>query len=80
MSDAIVSWFGEVTGSTTTDSFGNFAAAGLPAGSYTFVASADGCSPGIATVQVVAGKTVRQEYHDQVAGSRRPVAVTGTHA
>ena len=60
VSGAIVSWFGPVTGSTTTDIFGNYAAAGLPAGSYTFVASADGCSPGIATVQVIAGKTVTQ--------------------
>ena len=61
VSGAIVSWFGAVNGSTTTDSFGGYAAAGLPAGSYTFVASAGGCSPGIATVQVIAGKTVRQD-------------------
>ena len=57
VSGAIVSWFGPVTGSATADAFGNYAAAGLPAGSYTFVASADSCDPAIATVEVIAGTT-----------------------
>jgi len=62
VSGAIVSWFGPVEGSTTADSFGNYAAAGLPAGNYTFVATAGGCDPDIATVDVIAGKTVRQNF------------------
>jgi hypothetical protein len=62
VSGAIVSWFGPATGSTTADEFGDYAAAGLPAGTYTFVATADGCDPAIATVEVVAGKTVRQNF------------------
>jgi Carboxypeptidase regulatory-like domain len=59
---AVVSWFGPTTGSTTADEFGNYAAAGLAAGSYTFVASASGCDPDIATVDVIAGTTVRQNF------------------
>ncbi len=59
VSGATVSWFGAVSGSTITDSFGNFAAAGLPAGSYTLVATAEGCDPAVTTVQIVAGRTVR---------------------
>jgi len=62
VSDAIVSWFGPAAGSATTDVSGNYAVAGLPAGSYTFVASADGCDPAIATVEVIAGTTVRQNF------------------
>ncbi len=59
---AIVSWFGPAEGSATADSFGNYAAAGLPAGTYTFVASAGGCDPDLATVEVIAGTTVRQNF------------------
>jgi hypothetical protein len=62
VSGAVVSWFGPVTGSDTADEFGNYAAAGLPAGTYTFVASAGGCTPDIATVEVIAGTTVRQDF------------------
>jgi hypothetical protein len=62
VSGAIVSWFGAVEGSATADAFGNYAAAGLPAGSYTFVASAGGCDPDLATVEVIAGTTVRQNF------------------
>ncbi len=62
VSGATVSWFGAVTGSTTTDSFGNYAAAGLPAGSYTLVATSGDCTPGVTTVQIVAGKTVRKDF------------------
>ncbi len=57
-----VLWIGPVTGSTTTDSFGNYAAAGLPAGSYTFVATGDGCDPQQAVVQVYAGEFVLQDF------------------
>lgn len=60
VSDAIVSWFGPSTGSATTDIFGNYAAAGLLAGTYTFAATANGCTPTIATVEVIAGKTVKK--------------------
>jgi hypothetical protein len=61
-SGTVVSWFGPTTGSTTADEFGNYAAAGLPAGTYTFVATAGGCDPDIATVEVIAGTTVRQNF------------------
>ncbi len=60
VSGATVSWFGAVNGSTTTDSFGNYAAAGLPAGTYTLVATAEGCDPAADSVQVIAGRTVRK--------------------
>ncbi len=60
VSGATVSWFGAVNGSTTTDIFGNYAAAGLPAGTYTLVASADGCDPAAESVRIVAGRTVRK--------------------
>jgi hypothetical protein len=62
VSGAIVSWFGCVTASATADAYGNYAIAGLPAGSYTFVASADGCDPAIATVEIIAGTTIRQNF------------------
>ena len=60
---ATISWFGTTTGATTADVFGNYGAAGLPAGSYTFVATYQSCTPVIATVQVIAGKTVRQNFN-----------------
>jgi hypothetical protein len=61
-SGAVVSWFGPDTGSTTADAFGSYAAAGLPAGSYTFVATAGGCDPDVATVEVIAVTTVRKHF------------------
>jgi hypothetical protein len=60
---AVISWFGPETGSTETDSYGDYAAAGLPAGSYTFVASEPGCDPDSAEVVVVAGETTVQDFH-----------------
>jgi hypothetical protein len=57
---ASVTWVGPVSGSTTTDSSGAYSAAGLLAGSYTFVAAQDGCTPAIAQVTVIAGTTVTQ--------------------
>ncbi len=68
VSGATVSWFGAVNGCTTTDIFGNYAAAGLPAGTYTFIATADGCDPDIATVVIVAGKTARQNFSIDCGG------------
>lgn len=62
VSGAIISWFGPASGSTTTNSFGEYEAAGLPAGSYTFIASASGCDPDVATVTVIAGTTVVQDF------------------
>jgi hypothetical protein len=55
---ATVSWFGSVSGSVQTDLGGGFAAAGLPAGTYTFVATNAGCTPTQAQVTVIAGTTV----------------------
>jgi hypothetical protein len=63
VADAVISWFGPDTGSTETDSFGDYAVAGLPAGSYTFVASYPGCDPDSAEVVVVAGETTTQDFH-----------------
>jgi hypothetical protein len=58
---ATVSWIGPVEGSTTADSFGNYAAAGLIAGGYTFIAAEGGCTPAVAQVQVIAGTTITQD-------------------
>jgi hypothetical protein len=62
VSGAIVSWFGPVTGSTETDPFGGYSVAGLPAGEYTFIATAAGCDPDSASVTVIAGATVTQDF------------------
>jgi hypothetical protein len=56
-----VSWFGPESGSTETDLFGDYAAAGLTAGTYQFIATEPGCSPDSAEVVVVAGATVTQD-------------------
>ena len=61
-SGATISWFGATTGATASDIFGNYGAAGLPAGSYTFVANFQTCTPVTATVEVIAGKTVGQNF------------------
>jgi hypothetical protein len=58
---AVVSWFGPVSGSATTNVFGDYEAAGLPAGDYFFVASAGGCTPATANVTVIAGTTTIQD-------------------
>jgi hypothetical protein len=50
----VVSWFGLVSGSTETDSFGDYPVAGLPAGVYLFTVGHSGCSPASANVTVVA--------------------------
>ncbi len=65
VSGATVSWFGPVTGSTTTDVYGNFAAAGLPAGAYTVVVAYGSCTPDTATLQVGAGTSVTHTFHLQ---------------
>jgi len=59
---ALISWFGPQSGSTEADVSGKYAAAGLVAGSYTFVASAAGCSPASAQVTVVAGQTTVRDF------------------
>jgi len=63
VSGALITWFGPVSGSTETDPFGDYAVAGLPAGTYDFFASADGCQPDFAEVTVVAGQTTVQDFH-----------------
>jgi hypothetical protein len=60
--DALITWLGQVSGSTETDEFGDYEVAGLPAGTYTFIAAADSCTPDMATVEVVAGATVFQDF------------------
>jgi hypothetical protein len=55
-SGATVSWIGPVNGSGLADVFGEFATGGLPAGAYQIVASGGGCSPGVASAKVRAGK------------------------
>ena len=57
---ATVSWFGPESGSVQTDPGGAFAAPGLAAGNYLFIATNPGCSPAQAQVTVVAGNTVLQ--------------------
>ena len=57
---ATVSWFGPESGSVQTDPGGAFAAPGLAAGKYLFIATNPGCSPAQAQVTVVAGNTVLQ--------------------
>lgn len=52
---AAVTWIGPVTGSGTADSYGQFSVSGLPAGSYQVIASGNGCSPGLAQVDIAAG-------------------------
>jgi hypothetical protein len=58
---ATVSWFGSVSGSVQTDTGGGFAAAGLPVGTYTFIATEAGCTPAQGQVTVIAGTTVTQD-------------------
>lgn len=60
---ATISWFGPVNGSTATDVSGIYAAAGLPAGTYSITASFAGCTPALATVQISAGTSVTQNFH-----------------
>lgn len=62
VSYATVSWFGPETGSTETDPFGDYDVGGLLAGTYTFIATNPGCAPDSATVTVVAGRTLRQDF------------------
>jgi hypothetical protein len=60
-SGALVTWTGPVSGTVETDTGGVCEVAGLPAGTYTFLASAAFCDPAVATVTVVAGATVVQD-------------------
>jgi hypothetical protein len=62
---ATISWFGEESGSTQTDPFGDYQAGGLPAGVYTFTASYTGCQPAIQQVSIQAGTTIEQDFHLQ---------------
>jgi hypothetical protein len=56
-SNATVTWIGPENGTVDADQFGHFQAGGLNAGTYTFVASLQGCIPFSKTVAVVAGTT-----------------------
>lgn len=60
-----MTWIGPESGSTETDSFGDYAAPGLLAGSYTFVVSYSGCRPDSAKVEVSAGASTVQDFHLQ---------------
>jgi len=63
VSGATVSWFGPETGSTETDSFGDYEVGGLTAGTYTFTATYPTCGPDSATVTVLAGQTILRDFH-----------------
>ena len=63
VSFATVSWFGQVNGSTETDEYGSYQAAGLPAGTYTFTATEPGCVPDSRSVTVQAGVTLTENFH-----------------
>jgi hypothetical protein len=63
VSGALITWFGPESGSTETNDLGDYAVAGLPAGTYDFIASADGCLPDSAEVTVVAGEMTVQDFH-----------------
>jgi len=52
---ATISWIGPATGTGTTGAGGQFATGGLPDGSYTVIASLQGCQPGVASANVTAG-------------------------
>jgi hypothetical protein len=65
VSGALITWFGPQSGSTKTNDLGDYAVAGLLAGTYDFIASADGCQPDSAQVPVVAGQTSVQDFHIQ---------------
>jgi hypothetical protein len=56
---AVISWFGKRTGSTTADAFGDFDIPGLPAGRYTITAANPfgGCDPASERVRISAGET-----------------------
>jgi carboxypeptidase family protein len=62
---ATITWIGPQNGSTQTDSFGHYDAAGLPAGRYNVIASAPGCNPATAPVTISAGQTTVQNFHFQ---------------
>jgi Carboxypeptidase regulatory-like domain len=68
VSFATVSWFGPENGSTETNYLGEYEIGGLTAGTYTFIATNPGCTPALATVTVLAGKTLRQDF--QIGCSR----------
>jgi hypothetical protein len=65
VSGALITWFGPVSGSTETNDLGDYAVAGLPAGTYDFIASAAGCKPDSAQVTIVAGQMTIQDFHLQ---------------
>jgi hypothetical protein len=56
-SNATVTWIGPEDGTVQADQFGRFQAGGLDAGTYTFIASQQGCTPATKSVTVVAGTT-----------------------
>jgi hypothetical protein len=63
VADATVSWFGPESGSTETDTFGDYEVGGLTAGTYTFIATNPGCTPDSAMVTVFAGQTLQRDFH-----------------
>jgi hypothetical protein len=62
VSGSVVSWVGSQTGSVTADVSGHYAAAGLPAGAYTVIATFGGCNPVVQNVAITAGQTTVQNF------------------
>ena len=54
-SGATITWIGPTTGSGSADTSGDYAVGGLPSGTYTVIAAAGGCAPGVATATIAAG-------------------------
>jgi hypothetical protein len=63
VAQATISWFGPENGSTETDVYGDYEVGGLLAGTYTFTATNPGCTPDSASVSVIAGQTLRRDFH-----------------
>ena len=60
--DATISWFGKESGSVQTNAFGDYQVGGLPAGTYRFTATNQGCVPDSVRVHVPAGTTIGQNF------------------
>jgi len=72
VSGATVAWFGPESGTVSTDTGGDYEVGGLTAGTYTFTATYPTCGPDSATVTVLAGQTIRRDFHISCGGRAGP--------